>query len=203
MRQILGLLCVAMLWAPAHAEVLQGHAEVQAEVVKAQLQKLKPRWDAAGLSEHCSCLDPNRVQVINSDGQWLLADNGTTVAGFGQQKDAADAALRVVKYYGFTQACSAGRSGGSDLHEMRYFKTPIGAPQGTMSEEDAISIDPATVKAEQLQGTWKVTSGDKWLLDYGSDPEAAEQAASIIRIYQFTQQCFVGNPQRLMMYFRK
>ncbi len=204
MKLLFALSMALMACAPVNAEMLKGSVEIDGPEVRAQLVLARPKWDAAGLVEHCACMNPNKVQAVQIDGQWQLVDDGEKLAGFGDQKEAADAAVEVVKHYGFTETCWAGRSNGSDLHELRYFKTAGGVPEGAMKNENATGFDPTTVRVEQKQGTWKVISdGDNWMLDYGSDKAAAEQAADIIRIYEFKNMCFVGSPAKLMMYFRK
>lgn len=203
MKLLIGLSIICFTCIPMQADPLKGEVELDDAQITARLRTLTPKWDASGLVEHCVCMNPSKVQAVQVDRQWKLVDDINTITTFGNDMNAANAALQVAKFYGFTQACWAGRSNGSDLHEMRYFKNASGAPQGSMPDEDAISIDPSIVTAQQINGTWKVISSDKWLLDYGSDHEAAEQAAEVIQLYGFRYQCFVGNPGRAMMYFRR
>lgn len=203
MRWIIALSLLLLNVIPATADTLKGGVQHDEEVINAKLQELRPKWDASGLKEQCLCINPNRAQVKEVNGQWMLLDELSPIAEFGSRKDAAIAALDVVKHYGFTESCWAGRTQGGSLSEMRYFKTPEGAPVGALPGEDAITIDPAAIKAEQIGGRWKVTSGDIWVLDFDQDQQAAEQARDIIQVYGFTKHCFVGNPARAMMYFRK
>lgn len=188
---------------PVQSEVLKGSVQAYEEVVQTKLKELRPKWDEQGLKETCSCINPNKVRAVQENGMWKLVDDGDVFADFGTRQDAAEAAVNLIKFYKFTDSCWAGRSQGSDLHEMRYFKTNDGVPSGAMPGEDAITIDPDQVKAEEINGTWKVTSGDIWCLDYGQDRQACEQAADVIKTYRFTKHCFVGKPARAMMYFRR
>lgn len=188
---------------PAQCEVLKGSVQAYEEAVQTRLKELKPQWDKQGLTEACICINPHKVRALEEHGIWKLVDDGDPFADFGTGADAAAAAVAAIKFYNFTESCWAGRSQGTNLAEMRYFKTRDGAPTGAMPDEDAITIDPERVRAEEINGTWKVTSGDIWMLDFGTDRQAAEQARDIVKAYGFTKHCFVGRPARAMMYFRR
>lgn len=184
------------------AELLKGGVEESA-VIEGKLNALRPKWAEQKLSEQCVCLNPNRVRAIEKNGRWQLVDDVVSIADFSVDRAGAEAAVSVIKHYGFTETCWAGRSTSNGMHDMQYFKTPQGAPAGALAGEDAIAMDPEEVKTERLNNSWKVTCGDNWLMDFADDQAAAEQARDIIRIYGFTKQCFVGNPNRVLMYFRK
>lgn len=161
----------------------------------AQVLKGGVEEDVPAFKEKCICVNPNKVKAQEVNGVWQLVDEDALHMPISNS-EAGAAAVNMIKQYGITNACSLG--------DMTYFKSPNGAPQGAISGEDAIRFDSSTTKAEQKNGSWKVTSaGDLWLLDFGADQDSAEQAADIIRFYGFTNQCFVGNPARVMMYWHK
>jgi tyrosinase-like protein len=60
--------------------------------------------------------------------------------------------------------------------------------------EDKIAFDPTKVKAEKVQGSWKVTEGTHWMFDFGADQAGAKKAADVIKHYGANQSCFVGRP---------
>lgn len=66
---------------------------------------------------------------------------------------------------------------------------------------DMIPFDPAKAEVKQLEGAWKVVEGDKWLLDFGEFEGDARRAFQVIRHYNLTQQCFVSDEARLLMFF--
>src|SRR5215211_869867 len=74
--------------------------------------------------------------------------------------------------------------------------------------ENCEGFNPAHVEAQNVGGSWKVGADNKWLLDFGANPNVspppqarAEMARDIIRHYDVRQMCFVGRPSQ-MMYFR-
>ena len=201
-RVLLALVLLCATSSPARSEVLKGGVEESA-VIEGKLNALRPKWAEQNLAEHCSCLNPGKVRAVESNGRWQLVDDSQSIADFSFDKAGADAAVSVIKHYGFTQTCWAGHPTSNGMHAMQYFKTPEGAPSGALPGEDAIAMNPEDVKTEMLQGSWKVTCDDTWLMDFGADQAAAEQARDIIHLYGFTKQCFVGNPNRVLMYYRK
>jgi hypothetical protein len=44
-------------------------------------------------------------------------------------------------------------------------------------------------------------SDNKWLLDFGSNREQANQALQVISFYRLNQQCFVGRPKASLNYY--
>jgi 2-haloacid dehalogenase len=68
-------------------------------------------------------------------------------------------------------------------------------------DEDCIAINPKAIQAQQIAGSWKVTDGSDWLLDFGASQANAERARDVISHYQFNRICYVGRPDAPMMYF--
>lgn len=182
------MLTIAIL--PAHAQLLKGGVSAE---------DAKP-------AEHCICVNPNKVRATETADGWQLADDDATLFTV-RTKDAADGTVLMIKEYGVTDLCSLGAQQSNQFNPNSiYFKTRDGAPDKPVANEaDAIKIDNASIKAEQKNGSWKVTSsGDMWLLDFGPNGEAAaKNAADIIKYYGFNSQCFVGNPAREVMYWHK
>lgn len=186
----------------AYADVLQGRVEESTSA--APLQAQTPKLDLKPLNENCICINPHKIKAAVVQRQWHLVDDGNSVLSIGNSEAAAQAAVEMIKFYNITDVCSVGKSDGTDPHQMVYFKSRDAAPVGAMPHEDTIGFDTTTIKAEERNGSWKVTANpDLWLLDFAQDKGAAERAADIIHYYGFTNQCFVGNPARAMQYWRK
>jgi hypothetical protein len=168
----------------------------------AQLLKGGVESDASKPVEHCICLNPNKVHAIESNGEWQLIDDARQLFKL-RTAEAANGAVDMIKTYGASEICSLGNSKAFNPNSI-YFKTRNDAPAASLANEDAIRYDVDSIKAEQRNGSWKVTSaGDTWLLDFGPDEESARNAADIIRFYGFNNQCFVVAPARELMYWHK
>jgi hypothetical protein len=77
---------------------------------------------------------------------------------------------------------------------MTYWKRNGDVPGGSTPGEDCIAFHPHQVEASHVGGAWKVVQGSMWMLDYGSDQAAAEQAVAVIKHYHLNRQCFVARP---------
>jgi hypothetical protein len=189
MKRLFIAITLVGLMQPAQAQVLQGAVSEE---------DAKP-------AEHCICVNPNKVHVTQTPDGYQLADDDSTLFTV-RTKEAADGTVSMIKEYAATDLCSLGPQSTSFNPSSIYFKTRTGAPDKALTgEADAIKFDTTSIKAEQKNGSWKLTSaGDVWLLDFGANGEAqAKNAAEIIRYYGFGNQCFLGNPSREVMYWHK
>ena len=199
---------------------LIGGVSYNDDLPRAELKELKPlsakleaKLDISGVrpvqavKQDCICFNGDRVQLKQINGSWKLVDNRDTwILDFGTDELEGQQALRVIQAYKLNNICFAGRPfpTGELGHRMMYFLSDGKAPEGpVLKDEDTLIFDTASVKAEQLKGNWKVTAGDMWMLDYGNDQAAAENAAEIIKSHEFRRQCYIGRPGPSMMYFLK
>ncbi|MEW6357931.1 MAG: hypothetical protein AB1696_16475 [Planctomycetota bacterium] len=67
--------------------------------------------------------------------------------------------------------------------------------------EDRINFDNAKVEVKNIDGNWKITAGDLWLLDFGKSEDEARLAFRIIKHYGLNAQCFIGRPKPTMEYY--
>lgn len=72
---------------------------------------------------------------------------------------------------------------------------------GATPAEDCIAFDPGKAKVEQIRGTWKITVGSMWMLDFGAKEAEARTALAIIQRLKLDKQCFVGRPDPSFEYF--
>jgi hypothetical protein len=180
---------------PAQAQLLQGGIERNEMIPKVNLQSMMPKVDTSDFKPKCLCINPDTVQKLSFAGHEKIVDGGLWLLDFGSRADLADQALHTIKHYRFTELCN--------VDVMQFFLSEGKSPIGPMSGEDAIYFDNSKIKAEKINGNWKITEGDHWMLDFAQDEQAAQDAANIIRYYGFAYECFIGRPHAPMMYFRK
>ena len=137
------------------------------------------------------CVGFNHAEVAFVAGSWKLVDGSHWIADFGSNQGAAQEAHHVVHHYHFDAQCFVTRMSGS---QMTYWKSGSSVPSGSMSGSDCIPVHEMAVQAMFVAGRWKVvdTSNNDWLLDYGGNQSAAQQAASVIHAYGLNRQCFVN-----------
>ncbi len=68
-------------------------------------------------------------------------------------------------------------------------------------EQDCLSFNPDNTQARRVNGRWKVTDGDRWLLDFDQQGRPTRLALSLIRHYGMDESCFVSRPEATMRYF--
>ncbi len=67
--------------------------------------------------------------------------------------------------------------------------------------EDCIAFNWKKLKVRKRNGSWKVVTGNIWLLDFGDDRSTAKYARNVLRYLKSNKQCFVGRPHPSMSYY--
>ena len=191
---------------PVKAQTLYGGVDTTEILPKVNFQLLAPQSVTRGLSftEHCACINPKTIQASFADGRWHIGDDSAWLLDFGSRGEVVGQAVATIQHFGFTQLSVIGGASSKGLPQMQYFLASDQAPAGVdMPGEDVIPFDVSRVKAELVNGSWKITEGNHWMLDFGNNKDAAVQANEVIHYYGFTKMCYVGRPGAPMMYFRK
>jgi hypothetical protein len=149
------------------------------------------KWEA------CVPFNPDQVRAANVDGDWRVADFSHRLLNFGSTHDAALRALAVLAFYHFDEQCFVTR----DSVQMLYWKRAGRVPANAVPGGDCDALDPATVRAVEDAGAWKVVAGARPLFDFDEDKAAAERAVSVIRTYKLNRQCFFARGQRKAQYW--
>ncbi len=149
------------------------------------------RWEA------CVPFDLGQTRVANVDGAWRVADFSHRLLNLGASQDAARRALAVLAFYHFDEQCFVTK----DSVQMLYWKRAGRVPANAMPGDDCDAVDPATVKAVEDDGAWKVVAGTRPLFDFDEDKDAAARAVSVIRTYKLNRQCFFARGHRKAQYW--
>ncbi|MBA7691829.1 hypothetical protein ES703_100384 [subsurface metagenome] len=59
--------------------------------------------------EDCVSFNPRTTEVKQINGRWKIVDGSHMMFDFGNKRDEAERALRIIKKYGFTRSCFVGR----------------------------------------------------------------------------------------------
>jgi len=115
-------------------------------------------------------------------------------AGFSETIVVAQLSGQQIKVDALTRfKDSSGRSHYTQSYNMRRDTASI--------TEDCIGFNPQQASVQNAGGRWKVTVGNMWLLDFGSNRNDAQAALRVIRHYRLNKQCFVGRPDPSMQYY--
>jgi hypothetical protein len=188
----------------AQGELLHGGIEKSNTIPTLNLQALEPSLDpaAAEFGQKCVCFNSSRVEAKQIDGRWQIIDGPRWLLDFGTRGDAVQDAVKAIKFYGLNQICAVGALSQYNTPNFHYFLVDGKAPRGPMPGDDTIAFDNSLIKAENVQGRWKITEGDNWMLDFNQDEASARATEKLIKLYAFNRQCFIGRPGSPMMYFR-
>ena len=156
-----------------------------------------PKTVAPPNAEDCTVVDPANAKAANAGGVWKVALGPNASLDFAANETAAERAAEVIQHYHFTRECFVKRPNAP----MMYWKNGVAVPPGNVPDQDCIALHPETVTAVYSAARWKVMDGTLWLLDYGADRAAAEDAVRIIRIYNLNRECFIARPHVVMQYW--
>ncbi len=77
-----------------------------------------------------------------------------------------------------------------------------GYAPGGLANEDCLPEEWSHLAVAHVGGDWKIVNGSDWVLDFGGNEPAAQQALGIIQHYQFTSICYVRRPNAPMTYWK-
>lgn len=158
------------------------------------LKQLKPSGDG-----DCVRFDPAALGVRQVKGRWKIVGGDHWLFDFGPDQAAARQSLNVIIHYRMDRTCFVGRP--NPL--FSYMLAKGGSPSGGMAGEDCVAFDPKRATVSNIQGSWKIVSGRRWLFDFGQGQTEARQALAVIRRFGFSQTCFVGRPDADFTYLRR
>jgi len=147
--------------------------------------------------EDCIGFNPMQVTAAMAGGNWKVVQGSMWMLDYGSNHGAAQHAADTIHHYNFDQQCFVKRPNAP----MMYWKSGGHVPNGGMGGADCISNNPASTTVSFVGGAWKVVDGSQWMLDFGSDQAAANQALAVIKHYNLNRQCFIVRPHASMSYW--
>jgi hypothetical protein len=136
-------------------------------------------------------IDPRKVEAQKLGAEWVVASGSEILGHFGPTEWAAREAARTVRDAHFTEFCKLG--GTSDLTFFLHDgKPPARAPLSAQGR----AFDPASLKAQQINGKWSVSEGNRFLFAVSGQPEG-DTVVRVLKAYGFNQLAHVtaGGPK--------
>ncbi len=147
--------------------------------------------------EDCINFNPSAVQAQHVGGAWKVVQGSMWMLDFGPNMPQAIKAASVIHMYGFDQQCFVKRPNAA----MMYWKVGNHVPSNPTPGQDCVGNNPASTSVQNVGGAWKVVDGSHWMLDFGPDQAAANQALAVIKKYHLNRQCFIQRPNAEMSYW--
>ena len=165
----------------------------------------KPWWDVLSgaaantgpTQEGCIMFDTGHSYLAPEAGNWKVRDFLHTIQDFGPYRVAAERALAAIAYYHLDEVCRAGRANSN----LMFFRSSGEVPRTSMGGEDCTDVHPDKVQAVQRDDDWKVVEGDRELYDYGSNQATAAQAATAVKTFNLTRQCYFDRANTNLSYW--
>ncbi|WP_213272746.1 S8 family serine peptidase [Hyphomonas sp.] len=150
----------------------------------AAAEQLAPRDD-------CITHNTASLSLVNRGGTggWTITDGRSLMFAFGSNKAEGEAALAIIRKYGFDRTCYVGRPNPS----MTYLLAGTGSANGAHGLEDCISFSRSDLSVERVGSQWRLTDGRSSMKMFPNNSEA-QQALDAINRHRFNRQCYVGRP---------
>lgn len=150
----------------------------------AAAEQLAPRDD-------CISHNAASLSLVNRGGTggWTITDGRSLMFAFGSNKAEGEAALAIIRKYGFDRTCYVGRPNAS----MTYLLAGTSSAAGAHGSEDCISFNRNNLSVEQVGSQWRLSDGRSSMKMFPNNSEA-QQALDAINRHRFNRQCYVGRP---------
>ncbi len=133
-------------------------------------------------------IDANSLSVRRQNDRWVVTNGLSVVRDFGTTREDAEEFVKVLRELRPTDWGTVG----SPRVVVEYALTSGAAAVPAFSPKTCVTIDPATLRVEQVRGVHVVRDDQNILLNFGSAKEDAEQALAVIRKYKFNRLGQVG-----------
>jgi hypothetical protein len=151
----------------------------------------------AGAADTLVSFDTDLTELRWGKNGWQLAAGEKVLKEFGRFESEGREVLRLVRELRLNSLGTVG----APRPIMEYWLCNGAAPRGTPLALRTLPLDPATLKAEQLQGQWCLHDGTRILFNFGEQADAARQALAVVQRYGFTQVGYVGQVAPVMLVF--
>lgn len=150
----------------------------------AAAEQLAPRDD-------CITHNVASLSLVNRGGTggWTITDGRSLMFSFGSNKAEGEAALAIIRKYGFDRTCYVGRPNAS----MTYLLAGTSSASGAHGSEDCIAFNRNNLSVERVGSQWRLTDGRSSMKMFPNNSEA-QQAVDAINRHRFNRQCYVGRP---------
>jgi hypothetical protein len=147
--------------------------------------------------ENAVVFNPDQAELRWQDNRWQLLAGPVFLKDFGRYEAEGREVLRTVRELHLTSLTAIG----TPRPIMEYWLSNGEAPHGRIAGLRTLSLDPATLTADQLQGHWCVRDGSRILFNFGQQADACRQALAVLKRYGFTEVGYVGQVAPVMLVF--
>jgi hypothetical protein len=147
--------------------------------------------------ERLVTFDYQQAELRWIDQRWQLLAGGVWLKDFGRREADARAALRTIQSLRLTQRGTIGKP----VPVMEYWLADGQAPQGFVGAGRVESLDPGSLRVEEVEGQWALRDNRHRIFTFGPHRDEADQALAVIHKYGFTHMGIIGPASPTMIYF--
>lgn len=136
------------------------------------------------------------VEVRQNGPRWQIWDGKTLVRDFGDNRENAFEARRLIADLKLTERAVIG----TPEPVMEYWLAGGEAPHQPTLARHVVPFDPATLKVERLNDNFVVRDARQVLYNFGPYKDDAAHALAVMQKYQFNELGLIGSPRPSMTY---
>lgn len=164
-------------------------AKLPSELLHAPIAELKPNIRTTKFDAHA-------VEVRRNGAHWQLWSGKTLLKDFGEYRDRAFEARRLVAELNLTERATIG----TPEPVMEYWLSDGQSPPLPAFNRSVINFDPQLLAVKSENGAYYVGDLHRLLFNFGPYQQDAQQALAVIRKFGFNEIGFVGSPNPSMTY---
>jgi hypothetical protein len=165
--------------------------------VAAQSPADAPTAEIPAVAENLLSFDPATLTLRWENSRWLLVAGEQLLKDFGPRQNEARQALRLLQDLNLNQYGTVG----SPRPILEYWLADGQAPARFTPGLRRLTMDPATLRVEQMQAQWCLRDARMVFFNFGFHQREAEQALAIIAKYGFTDIGILGGAQPALFIF--
>jgi hypothetical protein len=148
------------------------------------------------LKEEVFAFDTATINVKKIENHWSIISDKGVLKDFGNDKQSAEDTAKLlrdlqVNQIGIVQGARP---------PMEYWLTDGKAPRPVLNRRIMLPIASKMLHAESIGGAWVLTDGARAFYDFGTNEDAAKQAAVVFWKYGFNQLGVIGSPNPTVLY---
>ena len=161
-----------------------------------QLPGAAPGILPATLTENRIRFSPQSIELKQDGSRWQIWSGTTLVKDFGESRDGACEARRLIADLQLTERAAIG----TPVPVMEYWLANGEAPARPSLARNVLPFDSASLKVDKISENYVLRDARQILYNFGPYPADATQALAVVQKYQFNELGLIGTPKPSMTY---
>jgi hypothetical protein len=158
---------------------------------------INPTLTPTQIDENLTHFDDRIVELRWQSGHCQLCASGEVIKDFGRRYTDARQALTLIRELRLTERGVVG----SPRTIMEYWLSDGRTPDGMLPGVNSLPIDEATLRVEEIKGTWCLRDNRTTFFNFGRHQDEAQQALAIMQKRHFQRLALIGQGTPVMLVF--